>query len=328
MRDIDITSLRLFIAVCEARSIARAGEQANIVGSAISKRLAQLEDTVGTPLLIRHRRLGVEPTPAGVTMLEHARAVVASLGRIERDMAAYAAGVRGQVRILATSSTVAESLPEDVAAFLKDPAHRDIQVNIEEQVSMEVLRSVREGSASVGICWDAADFSQLQSVPYRHDHLSVVVHPEHPLAQRHTLRFDEALDYEHVGLPGLSAVQIMLHRAAAVIGKPLKYRATVSTFDAALRVVNANLAISVIPREIAQPYADTMGLRVIALNERWAVRRFAICYQDAHTLSPASKLLVDYLVDVAGSAAAPQVPAKKAAHLPRHGGKPVHQKVQ
>lgn len=299
MRDIDITSLRLFIAVCEARSIARAGEQSNIVGSAISKRMAQLEDTVGTRLLIRHRRLGVEPTPAGETLLEHARAVVASLGRIERDMAAYAAGVRGHVRILATSSTVAESLPDDVAAFLKDPAHRDIQVDIDEHVSVEVLRGLREGSASVGVCWDAADFSGLQSLPYRSDHLSVVVHPAHALASRASLRFDETLEHEHVGLPSLSAVQVMLQRAAAVIGKPLKYRATVSTFDAALRVVRANLAISVIPREIAQPYAETFGLHVIPLDDSWAVRRFAICFRDATSLSPAARLLVAYLQAVA-----------------------------
>ena len=63
MRDLDLTSLRLFVAVCETRNIARAAEQQAIVGSAISKRLAALEDTVGTQLLVR-RRHGVAPTPA------------------------------------------------------------------------------------------------------------------------------------------------------------------------------------------------------------------------------------------------------------------------
>ena len=66
-------------------NIARAGEQANIVGSAISKRLAQLEDQLGTPLLVRKRH-GVAPTAAGQTLLEHARAMLDSAARIERDM--------------------------------------------------------------------------------------------------------------------------------------------------------------------------------------------------------------------------------------------------
>ena len=53
MRDLDMTSLRLYVTVCETGNISRAAERASIVGSAISKRLAQLEDTVGTPLLVR-----------------------------------------------------------------------------------------------------------------------------------------------------------------------------------------------------------------------------------------------------------------------------------
>ena len=107
MRDLDLTTLRLFVSVCETRSIARAGAQASIVGSAISKRLAQLEDTLGTPLFVRRRR-GVVPTAAGETLLEHARAMLGSVNRIERDMAAYAGGMRGHVRMLASATAKAK----------------------------------------------------------------------------------------------------------------------------------------------------------------------------------------------------------------------------
>lgn len=294
MRDLDMTTLRLFAAVCETRSIARAAEQANIVGSAISKRLAQLEDTVGTPLLVRRRR-GVEPTPAGESLLEHARTMLASAEQIERDMAAYALGVRGQVRILATASVMAESLADDVAAFLQVPAHHDIQVSMEERVSPDVIRGIKEGVASVGICWDAADLTGLQSRGYRRDHLAMVVHPSHPLARYETLSFEQTLDYEHVSLPVQSAVQMLLQRAAALKGKAIMHRVIVSNFEAVLRVVRANLAISVVPREVAEPYARTYGLRVVPLVDAWASRRFAICFRDAAGLSAAAQLLVSHL---------------------------------
>ncbi|MGH8805467.1 MAG: LysR family transcriptional regulator, partial [Polaromonas sp.] len=226
MRDLDMTTLRLFATVCETRSIARAAEQASIVGSAISKRLAQLEDTVGTPLLVRRRR-GVEPTPAGESLLEHARTMLASAERIERDMAAYAQGVRGQVRILATASVMAESLADDVAAFLQAPAHHDIRVDMEERISPDVIRGIKEGAASVGICWDAADLRGLQSRSYRTDHLAIVVHPSHPLAVNETIRLEQTLDYEHVSLPVNSAVQVLLQRAAALQGKAIVHRVIV-----------------------------------------------------------------------------------------------------
>ena len=294
MRDLDLQTLRLFAAVCDQRSIARVAEQESIVGSAISKRLAQLEDTVGTPLLLRKRR-GVVPTPAGETLLEHARTMLASVGQIERDMAAYATGTRGHVRMLVTASVMAESLADDVAAFLQDPAHRSIQISMEERVSPDVVQGIREGSASIGICWDAADLSGLQTRNYRSDHLAIVAHESPPLAQLPTVRFADVLGYEFVSMPALSAVQVLLARAAAVEGKTLAHRVLVSNFDAALRVVRANLAISVVPREVAAPFAQTAPVRIVPLSDAWAQRRFAICYRDEQALSPAAQLLVQHL---------------------------------
>ena len=296
MRDLDMTTLRLFAAVCDARSIARAAERANIVGSAVSKRLAQLEDTVGTQLLVRRRR-GVEPTPAGQSLLEHARTMLASADQIEREMGDYALGVRGQVRILATASVMAESLADDVAGFLQVPAHHDIRISMEERVSPEVIRGIKEGVASVGICWDAADLSGLQSCGYRHDNLAIVAHPSHPLAGHDSLAFEQTLDYEHVSLPVQSAVQVLLQRAAALRGKAIVHRVIVSNFEAVLRVVRANLAISVVPREVAEPYARTYGLRVMPLTDDWARRRFAICFRDEAGLSAAARVLVRHLAD-------------------------------
>ncbi len=304
MRELDLTTLRLYVAVCDARSIAKVGEQANMVGSAISKRLAALEDTVGTPLLVRKRR-GMEPTAAGQTLLEHARSMLASTELIARDMAAYASGTRGQVRLLATASVMAESLADDVAAFLQKPEHRDIQIDIEERLSTEVVRGILGGSASLGLCWvgpQAADLRGVQSRPYRSDHLSIVVHPAHQLAQHKSVRFADTLDFEHVSLPVNSAVQVMLQRAAAELGRSVNYRVIVANFESALRVVRANLAISVVPQEVAVPYAAAHDLRVIALDEPWAERHFAISFKDEPSLSSAARLLLAHLQACANSA--------------------------
>jgi DNA-binding transcriptional LysR family regulator len=302
MRDLDLTSLRLFVAVCESRNIARAAEQQAMVGSAISKRLSALEHAVGTSLLVRRRR-GVEPTPAGETLLEHARVVLARLALVERDMAAYAAGVRGHVRVLATRSAIAESLADDVASFLKLAAHRDIRVDIEEAVSTQVLRGVREGSAALGVCWDAADLRGLQTRPWRDDRLAVVMPAGHALAGHAQLSFAQTLPYEQVGLPPESAVQVMQQRAAALLGQSVRHRMVTATFDAALRVVRAQLAIAILPGELATPYASAFGLKVTPLTDDWARRRFALCCREESSLTPAARLLLEHLSAAAASTA-------------------------
>jgi len=110
------------------------------------------------------------------------------------------------VRILATPSAIAESLLEDIAAFMREPRNREIKVNIEECVTSELLRSMREGSSAIGVCWNHTDLGDLQQLSYRKDRLALAVHDE--------LRYEDTLDDEHVGMRPDSAVVIMLQRAA------------------------------------------------------------------------------------------------------------------
>ncbi len=294
MRDFDLTTLRLFVTVCETGNMRRAGEEANMVASAVSKRLAQLEDTVGARLLSRKRH-GVAPTPAGDTLLQHARSMLLSARLIERDMAAHKAGIQGRVNVLATASVMAESLADHIARFLQVPAHCNIQIDLEERISPEVVRGIREGVAAIGICWDAADTGLLHTRTYSHDHLCVAVPQNHPLAAREALRFEDTLDHEHVVMPIHSAVEVMLQREAGLRGKRLQHRVIVTNFEAALRVVRAGLAIAIVPREVTTLHAQAWGLKVLPLQEAWARRRFVLCHRGEDSLTPAARLLLDAL---------------------------------
>ena len=130
MRDIDLKTLRLFVAVCDCRSMARAAEQEHIEPSAISKRIAQLEDDLGVELLMRGRR-GVQATAAGQALLENARTVLFTVDRIVADAAAFGHGLQGHVRLVASSSAIAEALLDDIASFMREPDNCNIKVDIE-----------------------------------------------------------------------------------------------------------------------------------------------------------------------------------------------------
>lgn len=294
MRDLDLKSLRLFVAACERGNIRQAAVEAHIEPSAISKRIAQLEDSLGTPLLERGRR-GVAPTPAGQALLEHARTLLFTLGRIEADAAAFSSGVQGQVRLVASASAIAEHLLDDIAAFLREPAHRAIQVDIEERHSADVLRLVREGSAALGVCWNSLEPGALECQPYRHDELVLAVPPGHPLAERASVTYAETLAHDQVGMPPWSAVTRLLEQAAARAGQRVVWRVVVSNFDAAFRVVVAGLAISVLPAQVGAIYRAQYGLRLIPIDEPWARRQFAVYSRHRATLPPAAQRMLAHL---------------------------------
>ncbi|QCP53557.1 LysR family transcriptional regulator [Trinickia violacea] len=302
MRDIHLKTLRLLVSVCEHRNMARAAAEEHIEPSAISKRIAQLEHDLGVPLLVRTRR-GVQPTPAGVALVEHAKSVLFTMDRIASDVAAYGSGLRGSVSVCASASAIAEALLDDIASFMRMPAHENIRVNVEERLSLDLVRRLREGAASIGVCWDNADIEGLQSRPYRQDRLALAVHPDHPLASRKSLTFEQTLDHEHVGLPPATAVHTMLQHAAARNGRTVSYRAIVSNFDAAFRVVAANLGISVVPAVVGETYKRLLNVKVIPLTDRWAARRFIVCFKDFDALQPAAQRMVNHLAECAKEAA-------------------------
>ncbi len=294
MRDPDLLSLRLFVLVCETGSMSRAADKSNMVASAVSKRLAQLEEVAGAPLLTR-RRHGVAPTPAGETLLEHARSMLHAVSRIERDMARHNEGMRGRVSLLVTASVMAESLVDEIAVFLQQPGHENIQIDLEECVSPQVIRGIREGVASIGICWDAAEMAELKQRTYRYDHLCVAVPRHHPLAALESVTYEATLDFDHVIMPVNSAVEVMLQREAARLGKQLKHRVIVTNFEAAMRVVRGGLGIAIVPREATSLYAYSQEVMILGLDEPWTRRRFVLCHRGEEALTPAALQLLDAL---------------------------------
>ena len=190
---------------------------------------------------------------------------------------------------------MAESLADEIAEFLKKPEHQNIQIDLEERISPDVVRGIREGVASIGICWDAAETGLLHTRTYRHDHLSVAVPRSHPLCALKAVRYADTLAFEHVIMPVNSAVEVMLQREASLLGQRLQHRVIVTNFEAALRVVRAGLAIALVPREVTTLYAEAYGLAILPLQENWSRRRFILCHRGEDQLSPAAQLLLNDL---------------------------------
>ncbi|RPH59474.1 MAG: LysR family transcriptional regulator [Burkholderiales bacterium] len=291
-RHFDPVTLRLFVAVCEERNIARAAARDSLVASAVSKRIAAMEREIGAPLLVRGRR-GIEPTAAGEALLRQARDVLGAMERMRAEISEFATGVKGSVRVMASVSALAERLPDDIASFLA--RYRSVRVSLDEGVSSEIVRAVREGAADLGVLWDAGALDGLQTVPYRTDHLCAVVHATHPLARHERLRYDQTLDYPAVGVAPGGMVEAMLRRQAALLGRAATHRIQVAGLDAACRIVAAGLGLAILPREAIAPTATATGLSVVPLADRWAVRRFVVCSRRDATLSATSRALIGHL---------------------------------
>lgn len=295
VRRIDLTSLQLFVAVCEAGSIGKAAEREFIAASAVSKRLADLEAALGTPLLYRHAR-GVDLTPAGQSLLHHARSLLYGLEQMQGELSEYADGVRGHVRVHASISAVVQFLPEDLGRFARQ--HPQVKIDLEEHLSTDVLRAVQEGAADIGICnaGVAAPGAQaLQWRPYRTDTLALIVPAGHVLAAHPVIDFADSLDYDQVGLQPGSSVALAMHQAAARAGRAVRLRIRVSGLDAMCRMIVNGLGVGLMPARAFELMRGASALRAVPLRDAWARRTIGLVARDFATLPVTARALVEHL---------------------------------
>ena len=292
IRRLDLITLQLFVAVHEEGTLTRAASREAIAVSAASKRLMELEEALGISLFVRQAK-GMTLTPAGETLLHHARQMLFNLEKMGLELGEHSHGVRGYVRMLANLSAIIQFLPEDLRDFSE--RHPEVKTDLEERPSNGVVQGVLDGVADLGICSSDTDTKGLPSVTYRHDKLVVLMPADHPLAARKTLAFNETLDSDYVGLHAASSINMRTHAAAREAGKMLRLRIHVPGFDAMCRMVQANMGIGILPQRAYALFGQSLGLRAVPLSDAWSDRTLIVVVRDEARLSPVSRMLFEHL---------------------------------
>ncbi|MGH7060301.1 MAG: LysR substrate-binding domain-containing protein [Stellaceae bacterium] len=288
----DLADLRLFLAVVEAGSITHGAERLNLAIAAASTRIRNMEAELGIPLLLRERQ-GVVPTAAGRTLVQHARVLAEQAERMRGDLAQYAQGVRGQIRLFSNTNALSEFLAEPLSEFLA--AHPQVNIDLEERLSGEIVAAVADGTAEIGIVAGMVETAGLETWPFRTDRFVLVTAPGHPLASLPQAAFLQTLDYDFVGLDRASALQRFLSDKAERAGRHLKLRVQLRSFDAVCRLVECNVGIGIVPATTVERQARTMAIGRVELADEWAVRKLVICVSHAADLPSYARQLVRHL---------------------------------
>jgi DNA-binding transcriptional LysR family regulator len=295
----DLTDLKLFLHVVEAGSITHGAERMHLAVAAASTRIRNMEAALGTNLLHRER-LGVQPTPAGRTLVHHARLMLQQAERMRGDLAEYADGLKGQIRLLSNTNALTEFLPEPLSDFLA--AHPHVNVDLEERPSAEIVAAIADGTADIGIVAATDTVPGLETLPFRTDRFVLVVAPVHALAGARRIAFGDALDFDFIGLDRASAIQRFLSDKAERLGRRLKLRVQLRSFDAVCRLVACNVGIGVVPATTAARTSQSQAIHRIELEDGWAQRNLTILVRRQTELPIYARALVRHLAMPAGHA--------------------------
>ena len=269
----DLRTLRLFAAICHSGSVSKAAVQLNMAVSAASRRLRLLEEEVGAALVMRQAH-GVEPTMAGVTTLRYAETVLRLSDGLSASMREFQEGVRGRVRVSASSSALVHTLANDLAMFSQ--SNPDIRIDLEELPSVETITLLSRGQTDLGVFIRGVSTSGLITYPYTKDRLALAVRKDHPLAGHERVKFADILEEEFVALEVSSAIYRLVTEKARELGHLLKIRVQVRSFEVMCQMIQYGLGVGILPGDALRPMASVLGLCLIPLDEIWAVRHIDI----------------------------------------------------
>ncbi len=145
---LDVTRLRVLVAVARYGSVTAAARALNYAQPSVSHHLARLEAETGTKLIQRAGR-GIRLTDAGRLLAERGAEVIGRLDAAENELAAYTGLRAGRLRLAAFPSALGTIVP--AAAAMLRARQSSIDLRLTEAEPPEALRMLRAGYVDVAL---------------------------------------------------------------------------------------------------------------------------------------------------------------------------------
>ncbi|MBV1872188.1 MAG: LysR family transcriptional regulator, partial [Gammaproteobacteria bacterium] len=243
-------TLKLFIAVAERQSFTKAGEQVFLTQPAVSKRIAQLEETLGALLFDRIGR-EIILTEAGRALLPQARDMINSLNDMARTIGNLSNQVEGELAIGTSHHIGLHRLPPYLKTYSQQ--FPQVRLNIKFMESEEVYEQVIHGRLELGVVTlpDAPD-SHLTVKSLWNDDLSFMVSSDHPLSGRINMPLDELLDYPAILPKPRTFTRKIVENLVKMQNKPLQCELSTNNLETIRMLTRIGLGWSVLPNTMVQ----------------------------------------------------------------------------
>ena len=243
---IDVRQLTYFIAVVEAKSFTAAAEVLCIAQPALSQHLRRLEEDFGHQLLVRHSR-GVEPTQAGLRLVEHARSILTMVEAAKKDIRNFDEQQKPRARVrIGLPRSLCDAIGVDlISAWPAD--HPDVTLQVVEQPSGALTESVLSGRIDLAVTSFPLDSRAVNAEPLLQEKLCAVLPP-----QRHAPGFNEIrfTDLAHEPLILYSAGNVsrqLIEMTAKYCSVQLNVAYEIDSPELSLRLVAAGVASTIQP---------------------------------------------------------------------------------
>jgi DNA-binding transcriptional LysR family regulator len=272
--------MRIFQEVVRQGSITEASRALGYTQSAVSRHIAALEAEYGVQLLERGPT-GVEPTPYGIRVLQHADAVLTRDAQLRRELDGLQRGVLGHVTVGAFPTAVAGLIPTAFTALRE--SRPDTTVSLIEATTPALLEGIHAGDLDVAIVTEGPDdprtTNPLNVTHLLDEQLVVAVGRGHRLARRRTIHLHEVM--EETFITGSVSDENYLLRAHRLDDFQPRSQVVVADWIGKFACVAAGIGIALVPQLVTR--ALPAGISILKLrNDQAPYRRVVAVTNPRH----------------------------------------------
>jgi DNA-binding transcriptional LysR family regulator len=286
----DLRQLEMFVAVAENLSFTIAGRRLHVAQSAISRQIGLLEFELGEKLFKRVNRR-VYLTPAGETLLRHARRVFQELRNARLEISETANLHRGTIRLGAGLTACMYLIPPVLERF------RSLYPNIELQVvtgpTESLLPQIRDNLIDLGVFTLPASLPGLEVTPLCVEEIIAVCSPKHrALAERRSIPARELADYPLILFGKGAATRKVLDAFFRDIGVHPRIVMEAENVAVIKPLVAIDLGITLLPERAVEAEIRRHELHGLRIEDYPLKREIGLVYQKTDQLPKVLAVLI------------------------------------
>ena len=285
--NVNIHSLRSFLAVARNRGISRSVDELHLTQPAISRQILGLEESLGTPLFIRKGRL-LALTEAGRILQQYGGRILQLVAEARAEIDGLKGLVRGHLRISAASTIGIYMIPGVLGEF-KD-LYQGIEISLDISNKRKVLESIQDGTADIGFVGPPVPESELLSMEtYMEDDLVLIVSPHHWLGERESVTAKMLAEDVFILREKGSGTREIMEEELRHAGVSLRHAMELGSTEAIKKAVAANLGISIVSSSAVNQEVMLGHLCTVRVSDLNLHRSIYMLYAHNIPLSPAAE---------------------------------------
>jgi DNA-binding transcriptional LysR family regulator len=237
--------LKYFIAVAEERHFGRAAARLHMAQPPLSQQIRQLEEQLGTPLMVRTTRK-VELTPAGQVLLDRGRVLLQELQVLESDVQQVGEGATGVLRVGFTGTATYRLMPIIVQAARRTLPGLRITVQ-GEMLTPQMEAALEEGRLDAALLRPPVHSGAIALKLLEQDQLVAALPADSPLAEKGTLELAALSEEGFIGYPSYSAVSSTFIDACRKSGFQPRVVQEAKETSTLLSLVASGMGIALVP---------------------------------------------------------------------------------